>query len=425
MKHFIFAGIAFFVLALVAFANPPGLYDLSFADEVLRRMNSSATIQVSGGGDALVSAVASASNGDIIEIIDSETYNGGLDIKNKKDFIIRAADGTRPIVDCGVLNLGVACLSLNASHDYAIKNLGIKGLIFKNIRFSNGLTAASGHGIASFSGKILKNVVIVENIFDNNDPLKDESFKGSAIHLNKVDGLLILKNKIINGALNSWTSRQEDGAITLHEFIIQPNYLKKVFILNNEITFDYLGSAVSANTRGIVIAHIGKPTERFQQVVIANNLIDNVQKEGIKIFGLSSDSDDDETTEIFNNVIKRTSDGIEIDGGNVLINKNIFDGQVSYGSEGKDEAIDVDGGSVKISNTITVNKTYGVTGAAVIDCLNLFNPVTPHPISESAGQIYNIDPQFISPSTNNYEIGNPNFPFGCNGESFGIDYLLW
>lgn len=45
---------------------------------ILTQLGASATISVSGGGAALVTAVAGAANGDVIEITDSATYDGGI-----------------------------------------------------------------------------------------------------------------------------------------------------------------------------------------------------------------------------------------------------------------------------------------------------------------------------------------------------------
>jgi len=398
------------------FPTPP----TSNFDVLLTQLSAPADILVSGGGPSLINEVENAPSGSVIEIVDNDTYSGGILIEDKSDIVIRAAIGASPTIDCSVIPIEMTCLELRSSADRLVKNIGIKGLTFKDARFNHSGSAATSHAIASFSGKILENIVIEDNVFDNGDSSKDESFKGSAVHLNKVDGLLVRRNTIINGALHSWTSRQEDGAITLHEFLLQPNYLNNVFIQSNDISFDYAGSNVTANTRGIVLGHIGKATERFNNVYVEDNLIDNVQKEGIKIYGVSSDPADDETTYVTSNIIKRTSNGIEIDGGTVLISRNIFDDQVSFGSEGKDEAINFDGGSVTISNTIVTNKLKGITGLPTLNCIGLFNPVSPHPTSDVEGTIYNVDPMFVSPETNDYTIGNPNFPNGCGGSDFGL-----
>ncbi len=281
-------------------------------------------------------------------------------------------------------------------------------------------------GIASFSGTILENIVIEDNVFDNTDPTKDQDFKGSAIHLNKVDGLLIRRNIILNSSMHFSTSPQEDGAITVHEFLRQPNFLDNVFIQNNVISFDYSqisGTPVTGSTRGIVLAHTGKTTDRFDNVVVEYNLIDNVQKEGIKVFGTSTDAGDDETTHVSNNVIKRTANGIEIDAGIVIIDSTIFDGDVTFGNEGKDEAINYDGGSVTITNTIVTEKLDGITGGPAgitVTCIDLFNTSLSHPTNSAGGTEINVDPMFVSAGTNDYTIGNGSFPAGCAGGSFGL-----
>jgi len=400
---------------------------------ILDQLDNPATINVSGGSTALKTAVATAPSGSVIEITDSATYDGGLVITDKTDIVIRAALGASPVIECSILGLGGTCLNLNATADGSVKNIGIKGLTFKNIRFSHWGSAMTGQGIASFSGHILENIVIEDNTFDNSDPTKDQSYKGSAIHLNKVDGLLIRRNTIINGALHTSTSTQRDAAITLHEFLVQPDYLNNVFIQNNHIWFDYaainLPYSVIGNTRGIVLSHlVEQPSDlfpqRFNNVVVEYNLIDNVQKEGIKIFGVSSDTTDDETVTVRNTVIKRTDDGIEMDGGTLFVDRTIFDGLTSFGKEGKDEGIDSDGGVTTVSNSIVINKNKGVTGSGVtIFCIDLFNPVLPHPTSSAGGTIFNIDPMFVNTSINDYRIGNPSFPAGCVGGDFGLEFV--
>jgi len=406
---------------------------------ILSHLTASADVTVSGGGTALISAVASAPSGTpsdpyVIEVA-SGTYDGGIVISDKTNIVIRAAVGASPVIDCGILPLGTTCLELVASADGLVSNIGIKGLTFKNIPRNVGGSAATGQGIASYSGKILENIVIEDCVFDNSDPSKTQDFKGAAIHINEVDGLLIRRNTIINGAMHFSTSPQEDGAITLHEFLALPpfsaprtqeNFLNNVFIQNNEILFDYSqisGTPVSASTRGIVLAHVGKTTTTFNNIVIEYNLIDNVQKEGIKVFGTSTDATDDETVHVTNNVIKRTADGIEIDGGVVLIDRTIFDGLTSFGPEGKDEAIDHDGGSATVTNTIVANKLKGTTGSPTVTCIDLFNLTLPHPTLSVVAPFFNVDPMFVSPATNDYTIGNPTFPAGCAGGEFGLNLV--
>ncbi len=206
---------------------------------ILAQLSAPATTFVSGGGTALVTAVAVASSGDVIEITDSAIYNGGIVITNKTDIVIRAAAGASPVIDCGVLAIGVTCLKLDATADGSVNNIGIKGFTFIDIRKDHPGSDVTGQGIASFTNKTLANIVIEDNVFDNTDATLDQTFKGSAIHLNRVDGLLIRRNTIINSALHSEVSPQEDGAITITEsiggFI---NFLNNVFIQNNEILFD-------------------------------------------------------------------------------------------------------------------------------------------------------------------------------------------
>ena len=165
----------------------------------------------------------------VIEITNSATYNGGIIIKDKTNIVIRAKAGEAPVIDCSVLGRGVTCLLLDSTADRNVKNIGIKGLAFKDIRRrgfggdappANATRPASGGGIASFNGKILENIVIEDNVFDNFDATKDETFKGEAIHLNEVDGLLIRRNTIRNGGAHGFASADENGAITIHEFIL-------------------------------------------------------------------------------------------------------------------------------------------------------------------------------------------------------------
>lgn len=287
-------------------------------DNIIAKKDDQSTINVSGGGSELYDLFPAPDDASypvnlnsfrdsdgwiIVEITDSDTYNGNIHIDYHKKVIIRAKVGETPVIDCsrnlntsmgnykdhmfadrGIylgtqLNLPITGSGVGASD--ACNNVGIIGIKFMNTPSSHTWFRGSITNCPrEYSARVLNsgvNTILIEDCYFYNEGTYNDAQNhnyqggGMGITFQNVDNIAIIRTKLENMAEYGYGTMSDYAAIYLGPTGQTPPvtnnssniYLKNVYIKSrgHDVTYNQargiLAAADNVNMEYVLVENTG------------------------------------------------------------------------------------------------------------------------------------------------------------------------
>ncbi|MEX2601573.1 MAG: right-handed parallel beta-helix repeat-containing protein [Balneolaceae bacterium] len=321
------------------------------------------TVGASGADYTTIQDAVDAAADNSVILVNSGTYPDPVVITEANGLTIKAADDADPVIDGSSQPRGTTLLEFSPSTDGAIQHVRIEGLTFRNIPIPTSGSASSGHGIGMYSMISIADITIIDNTFDNTGATT-EDYRGAAIVLDNVDGLLIENNNLLDAARYGSATPEEIAAITLHHFQ-RSNSLSDVTVR---------GNVINGATRGIWAGRGGPNSNTvFDNMIIEDNIFSNIDREGVRADPEAASGD--ETIVIRNNEFIGTRRTIRIghsdtSGGHTMVTDNSI-----YTESGHtdDYGVRVEGGAVTIEDNEITQKSIGVIAVSNAGTLSILS----------------------------------------------------
>ncbi|MCS6806271.1 MAG: right-handed parallel beta-helix repeat-containing protein [Acidobacteriota bacterium] len=313
-----------------------------------------------GGGDfaSVQTAIDAARQGDIVEIIDSETYRENLLITTN-DITVRAAQGRTPVID-GSSREGHA-IEINGATGVTIERLTIRG--------------ATGGGVAGVRARNGASATLINNVITSNTRGVSVSASQVILRNNRVEnnrgtGIIFFTgssgfiegNTIQNNNDNDPTSPFDRGielqnlaqTMEIRNNTISGNASHGVIIFSSNVTLT--GNTISGNVLGI-LATLFSSSASGSVAMIRSNTIENHQQGGILL--LAQTSGEITANKILNNNDRNASTffdrGIELvnTAGEMRIQNNEITGNGNQG-------VIIFSTRARLINNLIANNTAGV-----------------------------------------------------------------
>jgi parallel beta-helix repeat protein len=316
-----------------------------------------------GGGDftSVQTAIDDARQGEIVEIIDSETYRENLRITTN-GITVRAAQGRTPVID-GSSREGHA-VEIDGATGVTIERLTIRGGNFSGgggagVRARNGASVTLGSNVITSNQRGVSvsasQVILQNNRVENNRGTGIIFFTGSS---GSIEGNTIQNNNDGDSASpfdRGIEIQNLTQTLEIKNNTISGNASQGVIVFSSNVTLT--DNRISGNLVG-VLGTVSSSTAAGAVVNVRNNTIENHREEGIALFAQTSG-------EITGNKILNNNDrnantffdrGIEIvnTAGEFLIQNNEITGNGNQG-------VIIFSTRARLINNLIANNAAGVT----------------------------------------------------------------
>jgi hypothetical protein len=331
-----------------------------------------------GGGDftSVQTAIDDAKQGEIVEIIDSETYRENLRITTN-GITVRAAQGRSPIIDGstregntveidGATGVTIERLTIRGGNTATGRGAGVRAQNGAGVTLTSNVIANNDRGVSNAASQ----VVLRSNRIETNEGTGIIFFAGSS---GSIEGNTIQNNN--DGDSSSPFDRGIEiqnltQTLEIKNNTISGNASQGVIVFSSTVTLT--DNRISGNVVG-VLATVSSSTAVGAVVNVRNNTIENHREEGIALFAQTSG-------EITGNKVLNNNDrnantffdrGIELvnTAGEFLIQNNEITGNGNQG-------VIIFSTRARLINNLINNNTAGVVLNASSDTPNVGAQVT-------------------------------------------------